>query len=436
MRTQPEEIILELRQTNSRLEKEKILSKAMIEQLDEFFEGIQYCLNPLITFGIKQVPEKKVDSGQGLNWISFKKLLDQLVKRELTGNAARDAISLSMDVATQSQWNNFYRLILIKDLKSGVSEKTINSVAKKINKKYSIPIFQCQLAHDGANHESKIKGKKIVQTKLDGVRCLAVIKQNSVSLYSRNGKLFNNFQKIEEELSIIPNTHGEVVIDGEIMSDTFQNLMKQVHRKTDVNADDSIFHVFDIVSLQDFIEQKNSINQIDRLNQLRSICEKHSKVFNHIKFLDYTLLDLDSLQGKSRFNEINQDAIKNGYEGLMIKDIDSFYTFKRSHDWLKIKPFIEVTLTVIDIERGTGRNINRLGALQCSGIDDGKQIEVSVGSGFSDSQRDEFWKNKSSIIGQLVEIRADAITQNQDTTTYSLRFPRFKTFRSYMNDQI
>ena len=36
----------------------------------------------------------------------------------------------------------------------------------------------------------------------------------------------------------------------------------------------------------------------------------------------------------------------------------------------------------------------------------------------------------SDIIGNLVEVRADAITQNQDGT-YSLRFPRFKTFRGF-----
>ena len=115
----------------------------------------------------------------------------------------------------------------------------------------------------------------------------------------------------------------------------------------------------------------------------------------------------------------------------MIKDLDAGYECKRSHAWLKMKPFIEVTLEVTAIEEGTGRNVGRLGALVCEGIDDGKAIKVNVGSGFSDRDRDDFWSAGDNLIGQLVEVRADAVTQNQDGT-YSLRFPRFKTFRGFV----
>jgi DNA ligase-1 len=55
---------------------------------------------------------------------------------------------------------------------------------------------------------------------------------------------------------------------------------------------------------------------------------------------------------------------------------------------------------------------------------------VNVGSGFTDNDRIDFWNDRSSIIGQIVEVRADAITQNQDGT-YSLRFPRFLRFRGF-----
>ena len=114
----------------------------------------------------------------------------------------------------------------------------------------------------------------------------------------------------------------------------------------------------------------------------------------------------------------------------MIKDIDTVYQCKRSHAWLKQKPFIEVTLEVVDVEEGTGRNEGRLGAIVCEGMDDGRMVRVNCGSGFSDSNRDNFWTLRSDVIGQLVEVRADAVTQNQDGT-YSLRFPRFKTFRGF-----
>jgi DNA ligase-1 len=115
----------------------------------------------------------------------------------------------------------------------------------------------------------------------------------------------------------------------------------------------------------------------------------------------------------------------------MLKDPTAGYVCKRTVAWMKLKPFIEVSLEVTDVEEGTGKNVGRLGALVCSGVDDGKNIVVNCGSGFSDDNRIEFWNDKSVLIGQVVEVRADAITMNQDGT-YSLRFPRFKGFRGFV----
>ena len=47
---------------------------------------------------------------------------------------------------------------------------------------------------------------------------------------------------------------------------------------------------------------------------------------------------------------MNKKALEEGYEGLMIKPVNNIYESKRSHAWLKIKPFIEVTLKVIQIQ--------------------------------------------------------------------------------------
>jgi DNA ligase-1 len=53
-----------------------------------------------------------------------------------------------------------------------------------------------------------------------------------------------------------------------------------------------------------------------------------------------------------------------------------------------------------------------------------------VGSGFTDDNRIDYWSARDSVVSNIVEVRADAITQNQDGT-YSLRFPRFKGFRGF-----
>jgi len=429
MRTQPQDIIFKLEADNSRLGKEAILKQAYEEGLPEFFEGVTMALDALVTFGVKQVPERSnVLSGQGLAWPVFKELADKLINRELTGHAARDAIELAMGVATDEQWNGFYRRILIKDLRCGVSEKTVNKVVPGC-----VPVFTCQLAHDSANHEKKMTGKKQVEVKLDGVRVLAVCKNGKVETFSRNGKQFHNFGHIIEEIETVLNDNPapyDLVLDGEVMSANFQDLMKQVHRKSGGNATDAVLHLFDMCPLDKFLEGGWDKPQSTRSQMVKAWVEQHTSVLKHVQALDWEDVDLSTPEGEKRFVDLNKAAVDGGYEGVMIKDVDAPYECKRSHSWLKMKPFIEVTLEVKDVEEGTGRNVGKLGAFVCEGLDDGRSIKVNVGSGFTDSDRDTFWTGRSSLVGNLVEVRADAITQNQDGT-YSLRFPRFKTFRGF-----
>src|SRR6056300_1794020 len=432
MRTQPQDIIAKLEADNSRLGKEAILKSAYEEGLPEFFEGLTMALDPLITFGVKQVPTKdEVISAQGCEWKIFKELADKLIARELTGHAARDAINLVMSSATAEQWNGWYRRILIKDLRCGVSEKTVNKVAPG-----TVPVFTCALAHDSAKHEKKMTGKKQIEIKLDGVRVLVVIHDvngNKIEMYSRNGKQFHNFDHIIEEIRAVVKEYPvpyPLVLDGEVMSANFQDLMKQVHRKENVEANDAVLHLFDIVPLENFQQGVWNKPQHVRSQYVSVWVEQNKVVLEHVQALDWEDVDLDTPEGQTRFTELNKAAVDGGYEGVMIKDIDAPYECKRTHAWLKAKPFIEVTLEVKEIEEGTGRNEGRLGAFVCEGIDDGKDIRVNVGSGFTDANRDSFWNHRSSIVGNLVEVRADAITKNQDGT-YSLRFPRFKTFRGF-----
>jgi len=429
MRTQPQEIIAKLEADNSRLGKEAILKSAHEEGLPEFFEGLTMALDPLVTFGVKQVPTKdEVISAQGCEWKIFKELADKLIARELTGHAARDAINLVMSSATAEQWNGWYRRILIKDLRCGVSEKTVNKVVPG-----TVPVFTCALAHDSAKHEKKMTGKKQIEIKLDGVRVITVIQGDKVEMFSRNGKQFHNFGHIIEEIKQVLVDYPvpyPLVLDGEVMSANFQDLMKQVHRKDNVSANDAVLHLFDTIPLGCFQNGKWDKPQSFRSAITKAWVEEHASVLKHVQALEWEEVDLSTSEGERRFVELNKAAVDGGYEGVMIKDVDAPYECKRTHAWLKAKPFIEVTLEVKDVEEGTGRNEGRLGALVCRGEDDGRMVEVNCGSGFSDNDRDTFWSNRGSLVGQLVEVRADAITQNQDGT-YSLRFPRFKTFRGF-----
>ncbi len=429
-------VISALETHNSRLDKESIILVQAEQNNIEFFKGCRLALDPMITFGLKQIPEKKDEDGPGLHWDGFNSIAQRLHDRELTGNVARSAVDAMMNTATKLQWNGWYRRILIKDLRCGVSEKTINKVVEKKYADYSIPVFGCQLAHDSANHETKVSGKKLIEVKLDGVRVITIVRTDGrVDMFSRNGKELVNFPHIAEQISSVIKSKGtdknvDVVLDGEVMSSSFQDLMKQVHRKSDVQSNDAVLNLFDVIPLEDFEKGVYNKDQQTRSNMVKFWVETYQDMLPNVTYVANELVDLGTKEGQKRFKAINQKAIDGGYEGIMIKDPDAGYECKRSVSWLKLKPFIEVSLTVTAVEEGTGRNVGKLGALVCEGVDDNKSIRVNCGSGFSDTNRDTFWASRETLIGQVVEVRADAITQNQDGS-YSLRFPRFLHFRGF-----
>ena len=428
-------IITSLEDHASRINKEQIIEAEAEANNQELFEGFRMALDPMITFGVKKVPTHGGGEGQGLPWEAFKELARALALRELTGHDARDAIELALGASTKNQWNNWYRRILIKDLRCGVSEKTINKV---LNGRFSniqgVPLFECMLAHDGANHEKKIAGKKLLEPKLDGVRVITIINaaNKTAIMYSRNGKILENFGHITSAIEAnIELFERSMVLDGEMVSSSFQALMRQVHRKSDAQTDDARLMLFDILPLTEFQAGKSVLGQRRRSNLLRSMKATLDKI-GGLDIIPQLEVDLDTAVGELQFKQYNKDAIEAGFEGIMIKDLDAPYVCKRHVAWLKQKPFIEVSLTVTALEEGTGKNEGRLGALICEGEDDGKKIRVNVGSGLTDEQRDEIWKDQDNVVGQVVEIRADASTLNQDSEdVYSLRFPRFLRFRGF-----
>jgi len=429
----PWNVIQELEADNSRLVKEEIVKREAVAGNDEFFAGCRLALDAMTTFGVKQVDTKTGD-GRGLSWNAFKQLAEALATRQLTGHAAQTAVAHARMNATEAQWNNWYRRILIKDLRCGTSEKTINKAVEKKYKDYAIPVFSCQLAHDSANHESKVAGEKLIEVKLDGVRVISIVYPSGhVDQYSRNGKELVNFPHIKEQLAKHAKWFAEpVVLDGEIMSASFQDLMKMVHRKSDVQSDDAVLNLFDIITLREFQAGVGKYRQIDRSVSLAAWYSQCADHMPNVTIVGQERVDLRTPGGQARFRQINQEAVAGGYEGIMIKDLEAVYECKRSVAWLKLKPYIEVSLTVIAVEEGTGRNLGKLGALICEGEDDGKRIRVNVGSGFTDVHRDTYWTARSELVGQIVEVRADAATKSQDSEeTWSLRFPRFLRFRGF-----
>ena len=434
--------INKLTESDSRLHKEDVIRQALEASVlgstnaINFLTLVKVCYNPYVTFGVRQIPSTDDITDAENPWEEFNDLLCNLGQRGLTGNAARDAIediSLRFD---SEEWNTFCAPVLRRDLRAGISEKTINKICKKTE--YEIPVFACQLA---ANSEGRpeMRGIKRLEPKLDGVRVLMMVMisdtGNAVFSYSRNGKLFENFSHIEQQISdyltkLVRHNRSLMkgfVLDGEVIGNSFQELMRQARRKENVQATDSVFNIFDIIPIDDFRRgywNAQLEKRIEMLEYMRPVID----VLPNVELLPHIMVDLDTAEGKDQLMRYAKDQVNAGFEGIMIKDVGAPYECKRNTFWMKWKPVCDYDLTVVGIESGTGKNKGRMGALVCEGEDDGKHIIVNVGSGYTDEERQSYWDNKDTVIGRTAVVMADAITQNQDGS-YSLRFPRFKTFR-------
>jgi len=422
------EAIEALEATNSKLAKIAILGQIMRSGNMTLIEGFRRCYDTYETFGIKKLPEQTQTYLCDLDMFdrNFHESLDEFAARKITGGIAIQLVKDLMNNCDGKLWSKFYGRVLLKNMKVGVSVTTWNKVAIELNlPHFIVPVFACQLAVDG-NKVKNVSGKKLVEVKLDGVRVISIVHPNGVvQMYSRNGKPLNNFPEVAKTLSKYAWEYPHV-FDGEIMSSSFQDLMTQVNRKSDVQTNDAVLFLFDALTLEEFVAGRSDIDQTSRSWYLSDQIREEENV----KVVGQELVDLDTIDGKERMKAINKKAVLEGYEGIMLKDPDAPYECKRTKSWLKDKPFIEVTLTVVGVEEGTGKYQNDTGALVCEGIDDGVFIKVNVGSGLSDDQRDSIWRQKKEVIGQLVEVRADAITQSS-SGEYSLRFPRLKTFRGF-----
>jgi DNA ligase-1 len=231
--------------------------------------------------------------------------------------------------------------------------------------------------------------------------------------------------------------------------------MKQAKRKTDVAADDAVLNLFDIIPLREFKLGKGSVPQKTRTALLNLWFDPLQEFMPNVTVVGTETVDLDTKAGQDRLSEINAKALAGKYEGIMLKDPEAVYECKRSVNWLKMKPFIEESLTVTAVEEGKAGSKfeGTMGALVCEEVINGKPVKVNVGGGYSIRLRAQLWARHTGkevswkkkvgkewvtlverpvggpVVGLIAEVRADALTKSQDGDTWSMRFPRFKTFR-------
>lgn len=382
----------------------------------EFTRVLVYALDSNKTYGIAAVPVRDDSStGEATFDNSTWMLLDQLADRLVAGKSARDMVQEQLNDLDRDSAELLKRIIT-KDLRAGFTESTVNKAIAGL-----VPSFDCMLAH-------KFEAKKVkawpvaVEPKLDGVRVLCFVNRinGTVTFYSRSGKEFTSFDHLKPavlKLSRLPAELKEsFVLDGEVVSGTFNDTVSQVRRKK-AAATDAVFHVFDILPTACFYaDDKKGYEPAgaytERMEILRSAITLDGPV-RHVEAFEAA--------SEGEVHEWYSLFRSKGLEGVIVKDLNGLYHRRRNAGWLKIKAEESVDVLVVGTFEGTGKYAGMLGGLTV----DFNGVKVNVGSGLTDDQRVSFWAARDDgLLGRLIEVEYHEVTPDG-----SLRHPRFKCFR-------
>jgi DNA ligase-1 len=403
-------LIKELESNGSTLKKAELLSE--FKDKDLLKEVLFYTLNPYYNYYIKKLPKMQTGTKnfeKGWEWV--KALLDDLNARLTTGNAAIET-TIAVLESLNPEAQELAKRILFRDLRCNVSDKIVNKVFPDL-----IPTFSVQLANK-YEPDKKYKNQMwAASRKMDGLRCAFV----NGKLYTRNGKEVFGFDHIIDELKELDKLGPFTFVDGELYSHDipFQTIQSYVTTKKNINEEDkkkifyNIFAVLvpkenDTITMVGFIEETRRTNKV--LGN-----------FKYLEFVKYELINNDF----EKIKKLNEQYVSEGYEGVMLRSVDIAYDWKRSDALLKYKSFKEEDLTIVAYVEGKGKYQGMFGKFMCEGFVEGCDVLVECGSGFTDEQRVEIWKDREKMIGKTIEVKYQSLTDERT----SLRFPIFLKFK-------
>lgn len=301
--------------------------------------------------------------------------------------------------------------VIQRDLRCGVSIKLITAAG------YDIPNFEAQLATDWFKVKKYPYEYAFISNKLNGYRCIAVVKDGDVTLFSRNGIVYSNFPDIESSLSeSFPK--GNYVFDGEVMAGSFNNVQCNAFakkRKTSVSPNS--YHIFDCISLEEWESQNFHDVYAIRYGRLTSTFSKDGISSNLILVVHgyYNLSCIDVIKMRDK-------AILEGYEGIMVKPNIPYYLGRKCNAMLKAKKMRTWDCEVIGFVKGKGRLSKTLGNLV---VRQENGVTCEVGSGFTDDDRKDIWNRQEHYLGSVVEVQYQELSGDG-----VMLFPVFVMFRS------
>lgn len=407
-------MIEKLQETSSTTAKIDVLRDYCI--LQGIRDILYYTYNPFYNYGISKKRLEEIGIPPIRDRCLNKEetaILTNLIRGKLTGGNAIDVV-----VSAMAEYGGLIGRIITKDLRCGISATSINKVCPKL-----IPKFEVQLAKEVP--ESKWKFPAHMQIKYDGVRLLAFVDSAGTAFRTRNGKgvklpfLANLFSGLPEGVY-----DGEIVIaEGKLENRTsISGMINSAMHGGRIDESNLVFYCFDYLSKESFSSCYCLVAEQSRFEAAKQIIESEPAVYPNIQ-----LAETVTVNNARDVNMHYARMLTEGYEGVILKPLKGKYEFKRSANWIKLKETKSADLLCIGIEEGTGKYDGQIGALVLSGIVDGKQIEVSAGSGLDDRDRS---RPASYFTGKTIEVLYNSVIPRRGRDSmFTLFLPRYRRVR-------
>ena len=271
-----------------------------------------------------------------------------------------------------------------RSLSKILGQKTFGELKKEKHPKFVSPML-ATLTEDYFNHPDWI-----YERKLDGVRCVVSIRNNTVSLYSRNeNDMSKTYFEITESLE--KQNYPDLIADGEIVAfegktTSFSKLQPRIQLKDKkrLKATKVKIHLylFDIIYFDGY-----------RLEELPLRTRKKilKKVFDWGDPIHYTP------HRNEKGQEYLKEACNKNWEGLIAKNATAPYAHSRSREWLKFKCGHGQELVIGGFTETQGQRVG-FGALLVGYYKNGKlQYAGKVGTGFDDDFLEK-WRKKFDAV--------------------------------------
>jgi len=363
-----------------------------------------------------QVPAKKgivVDTG--VSWKVFQSILNKLESRQATGDAAKTLVLNYFINYVDEPHSKWFQRVIRKDLRIGVGLTTV------IKAGFAVPDFDVMLAKDArkcTKLDKLVSDGVWISKKLDGYRCLCIVENYEPTLFTRSGTVYDNFPAIKEAIKEFCTGLGipAIVLDGEIMSDSFQDMQRSAFAsKRGTTVGDMKYFIFDCVKYEEWMTQAFKEKAGDRYSNLKTLFEKNpNKDLPLVEVLHEFTKSMAYVESKE------VEYIGEGYEGLMTIGNIPYYLGKKTNKMLKFKQFETMEATIDGVYQGEGKYEGTLGGLNLT-----QENGVKVNCAWrGDAERDEIWANPDSIIGRTIELKFQNLSEDKVA-----RFPVFVRFR-------